>query len=154
MPSSFSLHTQMHPLLPPLQAQASLRSLLSKGIQQRLTACAWPPPLTLSAGSGGAGHTALPGAAKNPFEGPRAAGSVEELQRLLLVLLTLQRAAQHEEFQARGRAAAAQSVPFHTGSFDVPLLFATVSLEHACCAMPGRCVFGEIDIAVSVRLLE
>lgn len=80
--------------------QRGLRALLSGTIQQRLAAAHWPPPLTVS-GEGGGGVAGAPanGAA---FKGFAAAGdaSAAELQQLLVLLLTLQRASQHEQFSS------------------------------------------------------
>lgn len=79
--------------------QRGLRSVLSAAIQQRLAAVHWPPPLTVSGASGGAAGAADNGGAWRGFAAasPAAAG---ELQQLLVVLLTLQRASQHEQFAA------------------------------------------------------
>ncbi|GAB4820726.1 hypothetical protein N2152v2_007772 [Parachlorella kessleri] len=89
------------------QAEGSLHGLLSECIQSSLAQCAWPPPLKLSS-SGGGGKAAAAAAAAGGaaaagwrgFEGPGAAASVGALRKLLVVLLTLQRAVQHEAFQA------------------------------------------------------
>lgn len=74
-------------------AQQGLRALLGAAIQQRLKATHWPPPLTVGGEGGGEGGAA--------WRGFAAAGeaSMGELQQLLVLLLTLQRASQHEEFR-------------------------------------------------------
>lgn len=79
-------------------AQAALRALLSEELQRLLGLCNWPPPLSLGSGAGGT-PAAAAAAASSVFEAPGAAAGVEAVQRLLVVLLTLQRAAQHEQFQ-------------------------------------------------------
>ncbi len=83
--------------------QQGLRSLLSSTIQQRLTAAHWPPPLAVS-GEGGAAAGGGPGASDNgtAFQGFATAGEavVGELQQLLVLLPTLQRASQHRQFSA------------------------------------------------------
>lgn len=75
-------------------AQAALRALLSEELQRLLGLCNWPPPLSLGSVAGGT-PAAAAAAASSVFEAP----GVEAVQRLLVVLLTLQRAAQHEQFQ-------------------------------------------------------
>lgn len=84
--------------------QQGLRSLLSTTIQQRLSTAHWPPPLAVS-GEGGAAASGAPenGAA---FKGFAAAGEAvaAELQQLLVLLLTLQRASQHQQFSELSEA--------------------------------------------------
>ncbi|EFN58829.1 hypothetical protein CHLNCDRAFT_140664 [Chlorella variabilis] len=79
--------------------QQSLRSLLSEGIQQRLAAAHWPPPLSVSAEGAAAAPAADDGRAWRGFAaGAGGQAAVAELQQLLVMLLTLQRASQHEQF--------------------------------------------------------
>lgn len=84
-------------------AQQGLRGLLSAAIQQHLAAAHWPPKLAVS-GEG----AAAAGAGDNggAWRGFAAAGdaAVAELQQLLVVLVTLQRASQHEQFSALSEA--------------------------------------------------
>lgn len=80
--------------------QQSLRSLLSEGIQQRLAAAHWPPPLSVSAEGAAAAPAADDGRAWRGFAaGAGGQAAVAELQQLLVMLLTLQRASQHEQFR-------------------------------------------------------
>lgn len=81
--------------------QGGLRSVLSAAIQQRLAAAHWPPPLAHVGGDGGAAAAAAAGTGDGGWRGFAAAGeaSAGELQQLLVMLLTLQRASQHEHFR-------------------------------------------------------
>jgi hypothetical protein len=86
-------------------AQRGLRSILSTAVQQRLAAAHWPPPLSVSGDAAEAAPAAAAGAAA--WRGFAAGGGeavASELQQLLVVLLTLQRASQHEQFSALAEA--------------------------------------------------
>ncbi|KAL4457702.1 hypothetical protein ABPG75_012567 [Micractinium tetrahymenae] len=88
--------------------QRGLRSVLSAAIQRQLSAAHWPPPLTEVSGDGGAAAAAAAGAGAGAggWRGFAAAGeaAVGELQQLLVLLLTLQRASQHEQFSTLSEA--------------------------------------------------
>jgi hypothetical protein len=85
-------------------AQLALRAALSDAIQERLQACSWPPPLTGSGGQGdeGAFASGAGGEGTEGFFGAETAlpTVLGELQHLLTVLLTVQRAVQQEQFEA------------------------------------------------------
>ncbi len=81
--------------------QRGLRSVLSAAIQRQLAAVHWPPPLTHVGGDdGAAAAAAAAGSGDASWRGFAAAGEAAagELQQLLVLLLTLQRASQHEQF--------------------------------------------------------
>lgn len=78
-------------------AQHSLRAVLSTAIQACLAAAHWPPPLAVS---GDAAAAAGEERAWRGFAaGPGGEAAAAELQQLLVVLTTLQRASQHEQFR-------------------------------------------------------
>lgn len=123
--------------------QQGLRSLLSGAIQQRLAAAHWPPPLAVS-GEGGAAAAGAPenGAAFKSFA---AAGEVvaAELQQLLVLLLTLQRASQHQQFSELSEASQEGPLLWAAEELAAPLAqrlrhhFAGGLLEHSCWAVSG-----------------
>ena len=121
--------------------QQGLRSLLSGAIQQRLAAAHWPPPLAVS-GEGGA---AAAGAAENgaAFKSFAAAGEAvaAELQQLLVLLLTLQRASQHQQFSELSEASQEGPLLWAAEELAAPLAqrlrhhFAGGRLGHSCWAV-------------------
>lgn len=120
-------------------AQRGLRSILSTAIQQRLAAAHWPPPLSVS----GDAAAAAPGAAA--WRGFAVGGGeavAGELQQLLVVLLTLQRASQHEQFSALTEASQEGPLLWAAEELAAPLadrLRHHFAGEPALTPVPGAC---------------